>query len=177
MPAGLPSFISAVPVPLTSRSCSPAVCQCHGTTQPAANFSISAADPFDGSPRCTATFMQVGNPGKFTNLLVFAGAKVIPLLSCAASDTGRQHTTTNNAPHIRSLMPTPHTEFDIGERISEKSATANRIAMAILRANIRLSHYRRVLGANLVEDAYFARLGVGILVHTQILFRQFVDVL
>jgi hypothetical protein len=65
--------------------------------------------------------MQVGNPGKFTNLLVFAGAKVIPLLSCPASDTGRQHTTTNNAPHIRSLMPIPTLTLTRGEDIGKIS--------------------------------------------------------
>src|SRR6266403_3543921 len=108
MPAGLPSFISAVPFPLTSTSCSPAVCQCHGTTQPGANFNIKAADPLDGSPRCTATVMQAGSPGKFTNLLVFADANVIPPASCASSEPGRQQRITTTAPKIRPLMQTPH---------------------------------------------------------------------
>src|SRR6266446_4793896 len=127
MPAGLPSFISAVPVPLTSRSCSPAVCQCHGTTQPAANFSISAADPFDGSPRCTATLIHVGSPGKFANLLVFADANVIPPASCAASDTGRQDKPTNTAPQIRALMQTLTLNLTTGRGYRKNRPRQNRI--------------------------------------------------
>jgi hypothetical protein len=46
------------------------VCQCQGTTHPVEVLTRSKKAPLVGSPFRTEALMQVGRPGKFTNLSV-----------------------------------------------------------------------------------------------------------
>src|SRR5262245_24778165 len=66
---GLPSFISAVAVPLTIIRYSFGVCQCHGNTHPAAILARMKEGPFPGSPLVTAPDAHVGMPGNGTNCI------------------------------------------------------------------------------------------------------------
>src|SRR5262249_23637091 len=64
----LPSFISSLALPLTIMSCSVAVCQCQGTSQPAVPLTRNTEGPFAGSPLCTDDLMHEGRSGIASNL-------------------------------------------------------------------------------------------------------------
>src|SRR5215470_16871468 len=65
-----PSFMSKLPRPLMTTMSSFAVCQCHGTLQPEANFSSTHAGPKRGLPRRIAADEQLGMLGIGSNLSV-----------------------------------------------------------------------------------------------------------
>src|SRR5262245_33913862 len=69
-------------------SCSFAVCQCHGTAQPAVDFARMTEPPLVGSPFFTDPLMQVGKPGKFTNSLAALDACAGLSSACANRNAG-----------------------------------------------------------------------------------------
>ncbi len=105
MASGCPSFICALPVPLTITSVSFAVCQCHGTEQPGANFSRITDAPFVGSPCNTESVMHVGRPAMLPNLLVDGETTPMWPMSCAAT---RDVSPTSNTNTLRNRLSKTH---------------------------------------------------------------------
>ena len=66
---GFPSLVSSLAVPLTIIRCSPGVCQCQGTEQPAVNLAAMMDGPLEGSPFSTEAVAQVGSGGTPPNFI------------------------------------------------------------------------------------------------------------
>src|SRR5258708_35323833 len=82
----VPSFVSPLPWPETNIRVSVIVCQCQGMTDLVAVLASSRKAPFVGSPLRTEAFMQVGRPGRFTNLSVALAAYIALPASSACAD-------------------------------------------------------------------------------------------
>src|SRR6185436_19600997 len=69
--------MSTFAVPVTNISCSRALCQCHGITQPEAAFAMIVAAPLEGSPLATEIVAHLGRTGRLPNLALAMEAVAI----------------------------------------------------------------------------------------------------
>src|SRR5450432_1646139 len=93
-----PSFISPLPRPETNISTSVGVCQCQGTTHPAAALISISDPPVAGSPLSTTDLVQAGRPGGVINLAVALAVYMGLAASSACADrsAGPDTRTTNS---------------------------------------------------------------------------------